>query len=165
MTDDSILKQVVKGLGQIGTETVEKAAEHAGAMASSIITGKQLLGDITPMTDQELAQRKAEEDRKKEEEMAKLRQQMREPGRNVEAEMKQEERKMEEEEQKKLREEQEKIKAQQQEMNSASVEMESGNPHKRKKKRGSAFAQGKKKTNQPDPASMSQTSEKAGKME
>ena len=62
-------------------------------------------------------------------------------------------------------EEQEKIKAQQQEMNSASVEMESGNPHKRKKKRGSAFAQGKKKTNQPDPASMSQTSEKAGKME
>ena len=41
----------------------------------------------------------------------------------------------------------------------------SSNPAKQKKSRGSAFAKGKKKSQQPDPASMSQTSEIKGKID
>lgn len=147
---DSIIKQVGKGLGQIVEETAEKAAEHVGEIGSSIITGKELLGNIAPMSDEELAQKKKEDEKKS-----------REEARNIEAELRQVRQLNQQTQQQKINEE----KQRQPEVVAAPVEMESDNPNKRKKSRGSAFVQGKRKTHQPDPAAMSQTSEKAGKME
>ena len=65
MTDDSILKQVVKGLGEVGEETLKETVNEAITIGESVITGKELLGDIKTMDEGEMAQKKSRR-RKKE---------------------------------------------------------------------------------------------------
>lgn len=169
MTDSSnIPKQILQNLKNIAEETGKEAVKQAGEIVHGVISPKELLGDITNLSPEELARRKQEDERKKQEEMAKLRAQMQ--GRNVGAEMQQIER---QEDQEKKQEEDENLRRirmlrerEQAEHAQMAAEMGvSANPAKRKKKRGSAMGGGKRKTNMPDPASMSQTSEKSGKME
>lgn len=164
---DGIAKKVIQGLGQIGTETAEKSLEHLGQIGSSIITGKELLGNLPVLSDEELAKKNAEEEQKKQKEMTDLRSQISEKRRDVEGEIEQvrnveQQNKKQEEEEflENLRKQREAEEVERQQLNNQN-EM-SSNPAKRKKSRGSAFIQGKKKTNQPDPAAMSQTNEKTG---
>jgi len=86
MGDNQIIKGVVRGLGQLGVETLEKAKEETGKIAESIITGKELLGLDRTMSDSELEFKKQEEKRKSDEEAEKLRKEMG-PGRKVEEEV------------------------------------------------------------------------------
>lgn len=166
---NSIPKKVLQALGQIAVETGKETLKEVGKVTESIVTGKELLGDIRPMTDGEMAAKRAEDERKKQAEMEKLRQSMG-GGRNVEAEVREISREKQQSEEDKERQFLEQIKRQREaeaeEHQKLSVEMGvSANPAKRKKKRGSALMQGKKKTNQPDPSQLSQTGEIAGKME
>lgn len=167
--DHKIVKGIIKGLGQLGVETLEKAKEESGKIAESIITGKELLGLERTMSDSELEFRKREEEEKSKKEAERLRREMG-PGRKVEEEVtqlrKQEEK--EEEEKEKYYEQtkqQKEIQEQQQQMEYDSLVMESSNPAKQKKSRGSAFVQGKKKKSQPTQSQMSQTSEFKGKID
>ncbi len=164
MTDDSILKQVVKGLGEVGEETLKETVNEAITIGESVITGKELLGDIKTMDEGEMAQKKAEEERKKQEELAKIRNI---PGRNVEGEIKQvvQEKKSEEEE--KEREFLEKIKEQREAEERERQQMEAEEPGNAKREAAKKqMAPGKKKSSQPDTAAMSQTSEfKGGKID
>ena len=170
MADDSILKKVLKNLGQIAEETGKEALEQTGKITESVITGKELLGNITTMSDEDLARKKAEDERKNQQEQAKLLGQIHEPGRNLGAEIKQiqDEKKQEEDEKEKqfleeLRQQREAEEAERQQMSSQMGE--SANPAKRKKSRGSAGAHGSKKAQMPDPTQMSQTSEFKGKID
>lgn len=167
MVDDSILKKVLKNLGQIGTETGKEIIKESAKITESIITGKELLGDIKTLSPEETARKRAEDERNKNEELAKIR-----SGgvRNVEGEMKQIQREVEQEEDQKEKEFLDNLRRQREaealEHQQLSAEMGvSTNPAKQKKSRGSAFAKGKKKTQQPDPSQLSQTAELAGKME
>lgn len=161
--DNNILKQVVKGLGQVAEETGKEALKQAEEATESIITGKALLGDIQPMSDQEIAQKKAEDERKKQEEMNKLRAEMGQ-GRNVEQEMEQirneEEKAEEQKKEQEKRESQEEQMRQQQE--SGQTEMP-GNAKREAAKR--QMAPHGKKSSQPDPSQMSQTAEFKGKID
>jgi hypothetical protein len=165
--DHKIIKGIVRGLGQLGIETLEKAKEETGKIAESIITGKELLGLERTMSDSELAFKKQEEEKKSREEAEKLRKEMG-PGRKVEDEItqlrKQEER--EEEEKEKYFEQsrqQKEWQEQQQQAEYNGLTMESSNPAKQKKSRGSAFVH--KKKQQPDQSQMSQTQEFKGKID
>ncbi|MBP9817544.1 hypothetical protein KBC75_02175 [Candidatus Shapirobacteria bacterium] len=169
MSDTSnIPKQILQNLKNIAEETGKEAIKQVGEMVHAVISPKELLGDITNLPPEELARRKQEDERKRQEEMAKIRAQIQ--GRNVGAEMQQIER---QEEQEKKQEEDENLRRirmlrQQEEAERAqmvSLSGESANPAHRKKQKGSAAGKGHRKSNMPDPASMSQTSEKSGKME
>lgn len=85
---NSIPGQVLKGLGDLGAETGEKLVSEVGKIGESIISGRELLGDITQMSDQELQQKKKEEEQKKQKEIDDLRKEMG-LGRNLEQEMQQ----------------------------------------------------------------------------
>jgi len=162
------MNQIIKGFGkgfkQLGQETAEKLVEETGKIAESVITARELLGDIKPLNDQEMAQKKAEDEKKKQEEMNKLRSQM--SGRNVESEMEQLRRQQEKEEEEKEKYfEKEKERQEwerQQQIENSDLMMESTNPSKQKKSRGSAMSH--KKKSQPDQSQMSQTSEYKGKI-
>ncbi len=166
MTDNKIIKDFGKGIKQLGVETVEKLVEETGKILDPTITAQELLGDIKPMSDEEMARKRAEDEKKKQDEINKLKQG--EKGRNVEDEIKQisKQKEKEEEEREKyfeqLKEQKEKEK-EQQEAEYNGLMMESANPSKQKKNRGSAFAN-KKKKSQPDQSQMSQTSEFKGKI-
>lgn len=164
-----IIKGVVKGLSQIGVETIEKTKEETGKMAESIITGKELLGLERIMSDSELDFKRKEEEERSKKEVEKLRKEMG-SGRKVEEEItqlrKQED--YEEEEKEKYYEQsrqQKEIQQEQQQLEYDNLMMESSNPAKQKKSRGSAFIQGKKKKSQPTQSQMSQTSEFKGKID
>jgi len=170
MADDSILKKVLKNLGQIGAETGKEIIKEGGKITESVITGKELLGGLKTLSPQEEAHKRAEDEQKKQAEMAKLRSGVNESGRNVQAEMTQIEKQEEQEEDQKEKQFLENLRIQRQmeaeEHQRLAAEMGvSTNPAKQKKSRGSAFAKGKKKTQQPDPSQLSQTAEIAGKME
>jgi len=167
--DDPILKQVFKNLGQIAVETGKEVVNETGKITESVITGKELLGGMVPLTPEEEAKKQQEEERKKQAEMNQLRQQMA-AGRNVGQEMdeirREKEKKEQEEEDRMLQSLRQQRQAEEQERQQmAEAEMVSSNPAKQKKSRGSAFMTGKKKSNQPDPASMSQTGEIKGKID
>jgi len=165
MGDNQIIKGVVKGLGQLGVEMLEKAKEESGKIAESIITGKELLGLERTMSDSELAFKKQEEEKKSREEVEKLRKEMG-SGRKVEEEItqlrKQEERE-EEEKEKYYQQAKEQRELQEQQAEYNGLAMESSNPAKQKKSRGSAFVH--KKKQQPDQSQMSQTQEFKGKID
>jgi len=169
-----ILKGIGKGLGRLGTETVEKIGEESQKIFESTITGKQLLGLDRTMSDSELEFRKHEDDQKKAEEIKKLKREMGQSGgikeekRDVEKEMKElrDQKIKEEEDKEKYFEEEKKRKEaerQQQEAEYNDLSMESTNPSKQKKSRGSAFVT-KRKKSMPDQSQMSQTSEFKGKI-
>lgn len=189
MTDDKILKGVVKGLGQLGLETLEKASEEGQKIVESVITGKELLGLEATMTDTELEFYKKQDKSKSQEEINKLKGQMgqnrqenkkdspssrsggtsAERGRNIEEELAQMRRKKEQEEEEKQKyfeqqkQEQEKEKERQQ-AEYVDMTAESTNPSKQKKSRGSAFVN--KKKHKPDMTQMSATQEfKGGKID
>lgn len=184
MSDDKVLKGVVKGLGQIGLETVEKLGDESQKIVESIITGKELLGLERTMTDEELALKKREEAIKSKQEIASLKEsvavdkkdsdnhhenKIKERPRDVEDELTQLRRKKEKEEEEKQRyyeqqrQEQEKARERQQ-AEYVDLMAESTNPAKQKKSRGSAFANKRKK---PDMSQMSATQEfnKGGKID
>ena len=153
-----------KGFKQLGQETAEKLVEEGGKIAETIITAKDLLGDIKPLSDEEMEKKKAEEEKKKQEEIAKMKSQI--TRRNVESEMEElRHKQIREEEEKEKYEERKKEEERQRQMQMESnndLMMESSNPAKQKKSRGSAFAN--KKKQQPDQSQMSQTSEFKGKI-
>lgn len=163
-----IPKQVLQNLKQIVAETGKEIVGEAGKVTESIITGKELLGDIVDLSPEQLAQKRAEDEQGKQKEISDVRSQV--SGRQVEKEMEEirkEKKKKEEEEERifleKIRRQRE-AEAQERAMMAAEIGV-STNPAKQKKSRGSAMAHGKKKSSMPDPSQMSQTSEFKGKVD
>ncbi len=106
--NNSIPKQVLNGLGELGVETLKEGAKQAGEIVYTAISGKEWLGNINQMSDEELSKEKQNEERKKQEEMAELRKSMGQ-GRDIESEITQLRREEEsEEEQIKRQEERQK---------------------------------------------------------
>ena len=180
MTDDKIIKGVVRGLGQLGMETIENASKEGQKIIESVITGKELLGLEKTMSDPELELLKQQEKTKSQEEIDKIKGQMgdkkenneqkiKEKPRNIEEELAQLRRQKEQEEEEKQKYfEQQKQQEQEKERQQAEyidLTAESTNPSKQKKSRGSAFVN--KKKHKPDTAQMSQTQEfnKGGKID
>ncbi|MFA6185319.1 MAG: hypothetical protein WCT51_00375 [Candidatus Shapirobacteria bacterium] len=159
---NQVINDFKKGLGQLGVETAEKLVEETGKIAGSVITARELLGDIKPLNDQEIAQRKAEDENKKQEEMSRLRQGFGGQGRNVENEMEKLRRQQEKEEEEKGNIELENLKRQREmERQNQMANLELIQPSKHHKDKGG----NKRKTQQPDQTQMSQTSEYKGKID
>lgn len=160
---DSIPKKVLQGVGEIGVETIKEGTKQAAEMLSTIVTGQELVGNARPMSEEEMAKAKAEDERKKQEELNKI---QNIPGRNVEAEIKEivDEKKKSEEE--KENEFLEKIRLQREieEKERENLVDIPGNVKREAAK--TQFAPGKRKKQQPDATQMSQTSEfKGGKID
>ena len=163
---NQIINDFGKGFKQLGVETVEKLVEETGKIIDPTITAQELLGGIKPMNDNELNQKKAEDEKNKRSQMADLKSQI--SNRPVENEMEQIRKQKEKEEEEKERIFLENLKRQreiekQNQMANFELMGESTNPSKQKKSRGSAF--GHKKKSQPDQSQMSQTSEFKGKID
>ena len=163
---NQIINDFGKGFKQLGVETVEKLVEETGKIIDPTITAQELLGGIKPMNDNELNQKKAEDEKNKRSQMADLKSQI--SNRPVENEMEQIRKQKEKEEEEKERIFLENLKRQreiekQTQMANFELMGESTNPSKQKKSRGSAF--GHKKKSQPDQSQMSQTSEFKGKID
>lgn len=164
MSDDLIPKQVLQQLKQVGTETVEKAVEEAGKIGETIILGKELLGNIQPMNERDYIQKQQDDNVKRQQEINKLKQEMA-PGRNVDREIEQvrDEKRQKEDEQERLMLESIKRQREVEELERAQMSQAPGNA-----KREAAKLQGqpgRKKSQQPDPSQMSQTSEFKGKID
>lgn len=145
---DSVIKNAAQQIKNLGMETVKEFGKAAGQITKGIGVG-ELLGDINSMSDEELQKRKMEDEKKKKEEEQKLKAQMK--GNNLEEEMKKLREKSadakamadkQEMEQKKKESADAKAMADKEE--EAAIMM--GNPHKQKKKRGSAFLPADKKS-------------------
>ena len=85
---DSIPGQVLKGLVNLTVETGEKLVNEVGKIGETVISGRELLGGITEMSDSELQQKKQEDEQKKQKEIEDLRREMG-LGRNLVQEMQQ----------------------------------------------------------------------------
>ncbi|MCX6727175.1 MAG: hypothetical protein NTY75_05250 [Candidatus Shapirobacteria bacterium] len=159
---DSIPKKVIQQLGQIGTETMEKAVENAGKAGHDIITGKELLG-LTPMNAGEYDQKKVKDEEDKQKKIDELKQPA-VPGRNVEGEIKQvrDEKKQKEEEEERIMLENVKRQREEEEAERAQMTEVPGNAKREAAKQ--QFVPGPKKKT-PDPSQMSQTSEFKGKID
>lgn len=163
MADNNPIK-IIKAIQEVGTEIVETGIKGTEQIMSTVITGQELAGEARPMSDEETAKARAEDEKKKQEELEKIRNV---PGRNVEAEVKEviDEKKNEEEQRE--REFLEKIKMQREaeERERQSMAEEPGNAKREQAKRQNSPG-GKRKSQMPDPTSMSQTSEfKGGKID
>ncbi|MEK7527964.1 MAG: hypothetical protein AAB574_03030 [Patescibacteria group bacterium] len=163
---DPIVKKVLGSLGQIVTETVEKTAKETMNIASGVITGQELVGDIKPLSEEAMAKAKAEEEEKKQEELGRLRQgTSASQERNVEKEMgeiRDEKKRKEEEEEKQFLENlkrQRETEAREREQ----LVDETVNPEREAKKK--QFVPGPKKKQQPDPFQTTQTGEFKGKID
>lgn len=183
MGDNKILKGVVRGLGQLGMETVEKASQEGQKIVESIITGKELLGLERTMTDAQLEQNKQQEKIKNQQEINKLKGEMngekdsksnekktKERPRNLEEEITQLRRQLEkqEEEKEKFYEQQrekQKKESEKQQAEYIDLTAESTNPSKQKKSRGSAFVNKKKHKPDTDQTSATQEFNKGGKID
>lgn len=160
---DSIPKKVLQGVGEIGVETVKEGAKQATEMLNTIITGQELVGNVKPMTEEEMAYARAEDERKKEEEIKKINNVS---GRNVEAEIKGivSEKKNSEEEKEKEFLEKIRLQREAEETERNNNIQEPGNAKREAAK--TQFSPGKRKKQQPDATQMSQTSEfKGGKID
>ncbi|HWS49316.1 MAG TPA: hypothetical protein VN174_04680 [Candidatus Methanoperedens sp.] len=158
--------KILQAIQNAGTEIAEQGVKSTEQVISTVVTGQELVADAKPMSDEEMAKAKAEDERKKQEEMAKLRQI---PGRNVEAEMKQVDQEEKSEEELKQKEFLEKIKLQREaeERERENFVEEPGNEKRERAKH--SMAPGKKKSSQtatPNASQMSATSEfKGGKID
>ena len=154
---NQIAKDFGKGIKQLGVETAEKLVEETGKIAESIITAKELLGDIRPMSDQEMAYKKAEDDKKKQEEVARLRQGFGGQSRNVESELEQirHQNEKEEEEREKYFEQVKEQQEREKQIQEQNMNVELMAPKKHHVDKGG----NKHKTQQPDASQMSQTAE------
>lgn len=163
---NSIFKKVVKGLGEIGKETVEKGVGGVVEITQSVITGQELLGDLKPVDAQEMDNIRKKEDEEKEQEMARIRAAAMGQGRNVEEEIKavRSEREREDEEKEKIFLENIKQQREAEERERQEWTEIPGNAKKEAAKR--QFTPGKRKKQLPDASQMSQTSEfKGGKID
>lgn len=161
MINNKIIKGFLQGFKQLEQETGESLVSQTGKIAESVITAKELLGDIKPLSDEEMAQKQAEDEKKKQQEMSDVRSQI--SGRNVESEIKQisDQKKKEEEEKEKMFLENLKRQREQEEMErQRMMNSESMSSNRPKKDKGG----NKHKTQQPDETEMSQTSEFKGKL-
>lgn len=157
---NQIVKDFGKGFKQLGVETAEKLVSETGKIAESIITAKELLGDIKPLNEQELAQKKAEEDQKKQKEISDIRSQM--SGRNLENEIEQiRDQKQKEGEKREKMLAEDKRRQEEEERRQQNMNMEIISPSKHRKDKGG----NKHKSQQPDESQMSQTAEYKGKID
>lgn len=158
--------KILQAIQNAGTEIAEQGIKSVEQVVSTVVTGQELVGDAKPMSDEEMAHAKADDERKKQEELAKLRQI---PGRDVEAEMKQVDDEQKSEEKKKEEEFLENIRlqreAEERERNSM-IEAPGNSKKDAAKHQGQ---HGKKKSSQtapPNATQMSATSEfKGGKID
>lgn len=137
-----IVGNVIKNLGQIGGEVITESVEQVGKIGESIISGKELLGDIKPMSQEELQRKKLEDEKNKKDEINKLM-----GGRNLEGEIEEirkEKGKKEEEEEKMLRQIQIEREEERREHEKLAMEMDVTPANKRKKERGSVLNPKKK---------------------
>lgn len=157
-----IISGFFKGIKSIGEETVEKAVDNTGKIASGIITGEQLFGiKKQPMSMEQEQRAKQEDEMKKRQEEEKIKQEFMGQGRNVEQEIeqvrKEKERKEEEEEKFLLNLERQRMaEARERE------QMNAGVPSNSKKEAAKHQGQRGHKAHAPDPASMSATGEMTG---
>jgi len=132
--NNNIPKKVFDTLGELGVETIKEGGKQAGEIAYGVISGKEWLGNIRPMSDEELQKKQQDEEKKRQEEMAKLRQSM-SNSRNIESELT-ELRREEEREEEQLKQQEERQAERQQ--NQAPVEVHGkkgrGNPNAGKQK-------------------------------
>ena len=158
--------KILQAIQNAGTEIAEQGIKSTEQVISTVVTGQELVGDAKPMSDEEMAHAKAEDERKKQEELAKLRQI---PGRNVESEVTQVVEEKQSEEEQKQKEFLEKIKMQREaeERERENMVEEPGNAKREQAKR--SMAPGKKKSSStaaPNASQMSATSEfKGGKID
>ncbi len=160
----TIPKQVIQGLKSIADETMEQGIgeiKKVVGVEKKSESGQDLFPDINDMSPEQKAMLQKQDEEHKQKEMENLRGQMG-PGRNVEGEMEEVRCQKEEEEKRKEEEFLENLKRQrmmeQQERQRMAGEVATPQ-HKKKKSRGSAFAHGKK----PSQDEMSATGEFAGK--
>jgi len=143
-----IVGNVIKNLGQIGGEVITESVEQVGKIGETIISGKELLGDIEPMSGGEMQRKKMEDEQKKKTEETHLRQGFGGQGRNLEEEIgevrKEREKKEKEEEEKILREIQVKREEERREHAKMASEMDLTPASKRKKEKGSILSPKKK---------------------
>jgi len=154
---DNIPKQVLKAMGQIASETVEQGVKETGKVMETIITGKELLGDIKPMSDGELKQKQAEDDKRKQEEAERLRNEMGQ-GRNVGAEIKQVQDQKKQDEEEKEKQFLENVRKQREEERREQEAMEAQYESEGARKKKGPQVQGKRK-----PSMVDQSMEKAKK--
>jgi len=155
------VKDFGKGFKQLGNEISEKLVEETGKIAESIITAKELLGDIKSLSEEEIAQKKTEEERKKQKEISDIRSQI--SGREVENEMEKirhQKQKEEEEKEKMFLENLKRKREEEKEQQITNFEM-MGNFNKHQKDKGG----NKRKKQEPDLSQLSQTSEIKGKID
>lgn len=158
--------KILQAIQNAGTEIAEQGIKGAEQVMSTVITGQELVADAKPMSEEEMAKAKAEDERKKQEELAKLRQT---PGRNVEAEVTQVIQEKQSEEDKQQKEFLEKIRLQREAevRERANMAEEPGNEKRERAKH--SMSPGKKKsstTAAPNATQMSATSEfKGGKID
>lgn len=152
--NNTIPGQVLKGLKDLAKETAEKSVDEAGKIVTGVITGGELVGNIKPMTPEEETRNKKLEEKKKQEELKQIR-------RNVEGEIKQVRDEKEEKEKEEERLFLENVKKQRE---AEEAERQQLMPQGPKKKRGSAFVQGKKKS-QPQADQLTATGEFKGKVD
>jgi hypothetical protein len=158
--------KILNAIQNAGTEIAEQGIKSTEQVISTVVTGQELVGDAKPMSDEEMAKAKAEDERKKQEELAKLRQI---PGRNVEAEVTHVVEEKQSEEDQKQKEFLENIRLQREAENRERESMaeEPGNSKREQAKH--SMGPGKKKggtTAAPNATQMSATSEfKGGKID
>ncbi len=151
-------KKVVQALGQVAEETSREMVRQAGKVVAGVVTGKDLVGDIKPMSEKEMVKKQTEDEAKKQQEMG----QLREKGRDVEGEMqkvREEKKKKEEEEERQFLDN---IKRQREaeDQERRSMVLMVSSPGKRKKKRGSAFVKKGKGASQSEMSATSEYSRK-----
>jgi len=158
---NQIINDFGKGMKQLGQETAEKLVEETGKILDPTITAQELLGDIKPLNDQEMAKKQAEDEQKRQKEISDVRSQI--SNRGVENEMEQirHQKQKEEEEKEKmflenLRRQREEERRQQE---NNGVDLIGSKKHYKDK------GGNKHKTQQPDQSQMSQTSEYKGKID
>jgi len=137
MNNDSVINNTIKQIKDLGVETGKEFVKAAGQITKGISAG-ELLGDIKPLSDEELKKKKEEEEKMKarlkgnnlDDQVKELREKKSADAKAMADKVEMEEKRRKEEEQR------------QAEMY---IEMP-GNPSKAKKKRGSAFVPADKKS-------------------
>lgn len=163
MTNNIPIK-IIQGIQEAGTEIAKQGIKTTEEAISTVITGKELVPDARPMSEEEMAKAKAEDEKKKKEEIENELKNI--PGRDVTGEMKQVAQEEKSEEEKKQQEFLENIERQRREEEIERNNMIEMPGNTKREVAKTQFAPGKRKKQQPDATQMSQTSEfKGGKID
>lgn len=168
MSDNNIPTKILNAIQQAGTEVAEVGVKGTETVLKTVITGQELVPDAKPMSEEEMARARAEDEKKKKEGIENELKNI--PGRDVSGEMRQvaqEEKSEEEQKQKEFLENIERQRRAEEEERKALATSEPGNQKREAAKR--SMAPGKKKSAQtaaPNASQMSATSEfKGGKID